>query len=201
MEIKALILLGTLKQTGRSNTAVLAEFATGYLDKQGVSCEVVRLVQHNIVPGTYTDVGNPADEWPAIYNKILKADILIFATPIWWNSHSSEIQRIIERLDEVYDKIEAGEESPLAGKLGGLIVTGDRDGVEHITGNISNFLICLGVTMPPFSSLGVLYDGHAKDKKTTKAALLKHYKKEYGQDAESMAESMANLAKAMKNSE
>ncbi len=62
MEIKALILLGTLKETGRSNTGVLAEFVTGYLEKQGVSCEVVRLVQHNIVPGTYTDVGNPADE-------------------------------------------------------------------------------------------------------------------------------------------
>ena len=67
------------------------------------------------------------DDWPDIYNKILEAKILLFATPIWWNNHSSELQRCIERLDEVYDIMLKGEDSPLDGKIGGeltfLIIT------------------------------------------------------------------------------
>jgi multimeric flavodoxin WrbA len=191
--MKAIILLGTLKEKGTSNTQVLTEFAVGYLEKQDIECEVIRLAEHNVVNGTYTDMG-AGDDWPAIYKKVVAADIILFATPIWWNSHSSEIQRAIERLDEVYDIINAGEDSPLDGKFGGVIITGDSDGVEHVTGNIANFFCNLGVTVPAYSSLGVIWEGHGKDTKTTKANLLKYYKKEYAQDAEAMAESFAKLA-------
>jgi hypothetical protein len=37
------------------------------------------------------------DEWPEIADKLRKADIVIFATPIWWGQRSSLIQRVIER--------------------------------------------------------------------------------------------------------
>ena len=190
--MKAIILLGTLKEKGTSNTQVLTEFAVSYLEKQDIECEVIRLAEHNIVNGTYTDMG-AGDDWPGIYEKVVAADILLFATPIWWNSHSSELQRAIERLDEVYDIINAGKDSPLDGKFGGVIITGDSDGVEHVTGNIANFFCSLGITVPAYSSLGVIWEGHGKDKKTTKANLLKYYKKEYAQDAEAMAESFAKL--------
>jgi hypothetical protein len=103
------------------------------------------------------------------------------------------LQRIIERLDEVYHIIEQGKDSPLDGKLGGVIITGDSDGVEHITGNITNFFCCMGVSVPAYASLGVIWEGHAKGKRTAKANLLKYYKKEYAQDAESMAKSFAKL--------
>lgn len=46
--MKALILLGTLKEKGPSNTAALSEFAVGYLKKEGIECEVLRLAAHNI---------------------------------------------------------------------------------------------------------------------------------------------------------
>jgi multimeric flavodoxin WrbA len=190
--MKAIILLGTLKEKGTSNTQALTEFAVSYLEKQEIECEVIRLAEHNIVNGTYTDMG-VGDDWPGIYEKIVAADIILFATPIWWNSHSSEIQRAIERLDEVYDIINAGEDSPLDGKFGGVIITGDSDGVEHVTGNIANFFCSLGITVPAYSSLGVIWEGHGKDTKTTKANLLKYYKKEYAQDAEAMAASFAKL--------
>ena len=135
------------------------------------------------------------DDWPEIYQKILNAKILLFATPIWWNSHSSELQRCIERLDEVYDIILAGEDSPLDRKIGGVIITGDSDGVEHITGNIANFFCNIGVTVPPYTSLGVIWDGHAKDAKKTKPQLLQYYKRMYGKDAQAMAESLKKASK------
>lgn len=191
--MKAIILLGTLKEKGISNTQVLTEFAMSYLQKQEIECEVIRLAEHNIVNGTYTDMG-VEDDWPNIYEKVVAADVILFATPIWWNSHSSELQRAIERLDEVYDIINAGEDSPLDGKFGGVIITGDSDGVEHVTGNIANFFCSLGITVPAYSSLGVIWEGHGKDKKNTKADLLKYYKKEYAQDAEAMAASFAKFA-------
>jgi len=192
--MKAIILLGTLKSKGRSNTETLVEFFGEYLTKQNIEYEVIKLPDHNILPGTYTHM-NTKDDWPDIYNKILEAKILLFATPIWWNSHSSELQRCIERLDEVYDIILAGKDSPLDGKIGGVIVTGDSDGVEHVTGNVANFFCSIGVTVPPYTSLGVIWEGHAKDAKKTKTQLLNYYKRTYAKDAEAMAESLKKAAK------
>ena len=192
--MKAIILLATLKNKGRSNTEALVEFLIPYLSKQNIEHEVIRLASQNIVSGTYTHM-NVKDDWPEIYNKILEAKILLFATPIWWNNHSSELQRCIERLDEVYDIILEGKDSPLNGKIGGIIVTGDSDGVEHITGNIANFFCSIGVTVPPYSSLGVIWEGHAKNSKKTKAQLQKYYQRNYAQDAASMAESLKKAAK------
>lgn len=192
--MKAIILLATLKKKGRSNTETLTEFLGGYLTKQNIEYEIIKLANHNIVPGTFTHM-DIEDDWPGIYQKILDAQILLFATPIWWNNHSSELQRCIERLDEVYDIILAGKDSPLDGKIGGVIVTGDSDGVEHITGNIANFFCSIGVTLPPYTSLGVIWEGHSKDSKKTKAQILKYYQNTYAQDAEAMAKSLAKAAK------
>ncbi|TDP00233.1 MULTISPECIES: flavodoxin family protein [unclassified Flavobacterium] len=187
--MKAIILLGTLKNKGLSNTEILVEFLGKYLAEQNIDFEVIRLANHTIVPGTYTHM-DVKDDWPAIYNKIIEAKIILFATPIWWNSHSSELQRCIERLDEVYDIILEGKDSPLDGKIGGVIVTGDSDGVEHITGNIANFFCSIGVTVPAYTSLGVIWEGHAKNAKKTKAQILKYYKTNYDKDAQAMAESL-----------
>ncbi|KRD10371.1 flavodoxin [Flavobacterium sp. Root901] len=191
---KAVILLATLKSKNFSNTEVLVDFFGDFLSKQKIQFEVIKLVDHKILPGSYTHL-DVEDDWPAIYEKILDADILLFATPIWWNNHSSELQRCIERLDEVFDIINSGKDSPLDGKLGGVIVTGDSDGVEHVTGNIANFFSCVGVTVPAYTSLGVIWEGHSKDSKKTKSQLKQYYAKNYTKDAQAMAES---LAKALK---
>ena len=187
--MKAIILLATLKKKGRSNTETLVDFFGPYLKEQSIEYEVIKLADHHIVPGTYTHM-DIKDDWPEIYQKILDAKILLFATPIWWNNHSSELQKCIERLDEVYDIILSAEDSPLDGKIGGVIVSGDSDGVEHITGNIANFFCSIGVTVPPYTSLGVIWEGHAKDAKKTKPQLLQYYKRMYAKDAKAMAESL-----------
>lgn len=192
--MKAVILLATLKKKGRSNTETLVEFFVEHLKEQNIEYEIIKLAEHHIVSGTYTHM-DVKDDWPEIYQKILDAKILLFATPIWWNNHSSELQRCIERLDEVYDIILTGKDSPLDRKIGGVLVTGDSDGVEHITGNIANFFCSVGVTVPPYTSLGVIWEGHAKDAKKTKPQLLQYYKRMYGKDAKAMAESLKKASK------
>jgi multimeric flavodoxin WrbA len=76
-------------------------------------------------PGVYTRVDS--DDWPVLYEKIIAADIIIFATPLWWGIQSSLIQRVIERLDEMHDEIMESGKSELINKVAGIIVTEDSD--------------------------------------------------------------------------
>ncbi|MBX0332737.1 NAD(P)H-dependent oxidoreductase [Pontibacter sp. HSC-14F20] len=187
--MKAIILLGTLKKEGLSNTEVLSEFLAGYFKKQDIDCSIVKLVEHNILAGTYSSMGE-GDEWPAILKQVLAADIVVFATPIWWNNQSSEIQRVIERLDEIHDEILAGKKSKLEGKVGGIVITGDSDGAQHIIANLSNFYNAVGMVLPPYASLSVLWEKQAKGEKPGREELLKKYEEDYASTAETMVKQM-----------
>ena len=183
--MKATILLGTLKRSGLSNTETLCEFLSGRMEKSGIRTEIIKLVERNVLPGTYSDVGE-GDEWPNILRRVLDSEILILATPVWWGNQSSEIQRVIERLDELHDKVLEGHPSPLEGKVGGIVITGDSDGAEHIIGNFCNFFNAVGLLVPPYSTLSVLWGRQAKDKSPAKEELLGKYESDYAKTADKM---------------
>lgn len=187
--MKAVILLATLKREGLSHTALLSEFLEQHLKEQGVPCEIIRLVQKNIPAGTYTRMAAD-DEWPSILNAVLAADILIFATPVWWNNISSEMQKVIERMDELHDEILEGKGSRLEGKVGGVIVTGDSDGAQHVIAQIANFFNAVGVMFPPFATLSVLDSMLAKSKNPEKEEIWRLYEKEYAATAHKMAKQL-----------
>lgn len=195
--MKAIILLATLKKDRLSNTETLSEFLATRLQKQSIDCEIVKLVQYNILPGTYSDMGT-GDQWPEILTKILSADFIIFATPVWWGGHSSEMQKVIERLDEIHDEILSGKPSRLEGKMGGIVVTGDSDGAQHIIGNICNFCNALGITIPPYASLTVLWEGQAKGQATTREQLLEKYEKDYSSTADAVVAQLIKFKSATK---
>jgi multimeric flavodoxin WrbA len=191
--MKATILLGTLKKEGLSNTEVLSEFLAGYLQRQGIACNIIRLVDHTILPGTYSDMG-PGDAWPAILQQLLESDIIILATPIWWNNQSSEIQRVIERLDELHDEIMAGKKSRLEGKVGGIVITGDSDGAQTIIANLSNFYNAIGLALPPYATLSVLWEAQAKGKAPSRQELMEKYEQDYAATAETMVKQLVRYA-------
>ena len=192
--MKAIILQGTLKKGVQSNTQVLSEFFVECLEKKKVTCEIIRLIDYTILPGTYSDMG-AGDAWPMILKKILDADIVVFATPIWWGNHSSEIQRVIERLDELHDEILQGKTSQLQGKVAGIIITGGSDGAEQVIGDISNFFNFVGLIYPPYASLSILWKGHEKGKKTSRKELMKKYRKDHKKEAQTMADQLVAFAK------
>ena len=103
--LRAVFLLGTLKKKQvLSHTQALCEVVADVFAKQeGVKSEIIRLRDYDIQPGTKTEIDD--DDWPKIVKKMIKADIVIFATPIWWGIQSSLIQRAIERLDELNDEL------------------------------------------------------------------------------------------------
>jgi len=193
--MKATILLGTLKRSGLSNTQTLCEFLSGRMERKGIRCKTIKLVDHAILPGTCSDMGE-GDAWPGILKDVLDADIVIFATPIWWGGQSSEIQRVIERLDEIHDGILADKPSPFEGKAGGIVITGDSDGAEHVIGNIGNFFNAIGLLIPPYATFSVLWDDQAKDKDTPKEQLLKKYESDYADTADKMIQQLLKYARA-----
>jgi multimeric flavodoxin WrbA len=191
--MKATILLGTLKVTGLSNTESLCEFLTRRMEKAGIRCETVKLVQHKIPAGTLSDMGE-GDEWPAILQKILASEIVILATPIWWGNQSSETQRVIERCDEMHDQLLSRGKSPLEGKVGGIVITGDSDGAQHVIANICNFFNAMGMLLPPFATLSVLWEGQAKGKDTAKDELMRKYEADYADTADKMIRQVLEFA-------
>ncbi|HEX8906824.1 MAG TPA: NAD(P)H-dependent oxidoreductase [Longimicrobiaceae bacterium] len=191
--MKATILLGTLKTSGLSNTETLCEFLAERMERQGVRSEIVRLVDHQILPGTCSDMGD-GDQWPVVLEKVLASEFLVIATPIWWDNHSSLVQRVIERLDELHDEVLAGKPSRLEGKCGAIVITGDSDGAQHIIGNLCNFFNAVGLLVPPYATLSVLWERQAKGETPTREELMEKYEKDYAETADRMVRQLREHA-------
>lgn len=81
-----------------SSTEKLAGEVLAQLASLGTETEMVRVVDHTVSSGVQTDMGG-ADQGPGIRQRILAADIVVFATPTWVGKMSSVATRVIERLD------------------------------------------------------------------------------------------------------
>ena len=146
--MRALFLNCTLKPSPESSsTEALARVVAGQLKKDGVETEMVRLVDLDIKPGVRSDEGE-GDDWSAVRRKIIAADILIIATPIWLGQASSVCQRALERMDAFFSETrDDGRPHPF-GKVAGIVITGNEDGAHHIVGTVSQGLIDMGFTIP-----------------------------------------------------
>lgn len=148
-KIKAVVLLGTLKTgEGPSNTDDLVNELLEHFTEYGVETEKFRLANMDIPVGLAEKISED-DEWPKIANALRAADIVIFATPIWWGGQSSLIQQVMERMTHFDESYIMTGKSDLYHKVAGLVITGHEDGVQHIVGNLYNFLTWLGFVIPP----------------------------------------------------
>jgi multimeric flavodoxin WrbA len=116
--------------------------------------EVVRAVDHVIAPGVQPDMtehGAMRDDWPAIYERVERADILVLLTPIWLGDKSSVATRVVERLYAYSGLRNAAGQYVYYGRAGGCIVTGNEDGAKHCAMNLLYSLQHLGYLVPPQS--------------------------------------------------
>jgi multimeric flavodoxin WrbA len=157
-DLKAVFVNGTLTRSpGVSNTEGLIAVSAGILRAQGVEVEVIRSIDHDIATGVYPDMtehGWSADEWPALYRRILDADILVLCGPIWLGDNSSETKKIIERLYACSHLLNADGQYAYYGRAGGCLTTGNEDGVKHCAMNVLYSLQHLGYTIPPQADAG-----------------------------------------------
>jgi multimeric flavodoxin WrbA len=157
-DLRALFVNCTLKRSPeRSNTQGLADRSMEIMRRQGVIVDVIRPIDHEIATGVWPDMtehGWERDEWPAIFERVQAADILVLCTPIWLGEKSSVCTKIIERLYGNSHLLNEAGQYAYYGRVGGCLVTGNDDGVKHCAMSILYCLQHLGYVIPPQADAG-----------------------------------------------
>ncbi len=159
-DLRALFLNCTLKRSPElSHTEGLIEISRSILEKNGVAVEVLRPVDSKLAFGVWPDMkehGWGTDDWPAILEKVMAAEILVIGTPIWLGEKSSVCTQVIERLYAASGQLNDAGQYAYYGRVGGCLVTGNEDGAKHCAMNILYSLQHLGYTIPPQADAGWL---------------------------------------------
>jgi multimeric flavodoxin WrbA len=157
-DISALFVNTSLqKKENESHTRLLLNASAAIMKKNGVAVEHLHLAAHEVPPGVYPDMtehGSAIDEWPAIWEKVKAADILIVGTPLWLGEESSICRVLIERLYAMSGQLNEKGQSLYYGKVGGCVITGNEDGIKHTAMTIGFGLNHLGYTIPPQADCG-----------------------------------------------
>lgn len=157
--LTALVLNCTLSPSpAESSTDKLGQQVLDELATHDVTGTQVRVVDHDVRPGVELDMGE-GDEWPAIREKVMAADILVLATPTWLGQHSSVAQRVLERLDAELSETDDQGRLLTFGKVALAVVVGNEDGAHHITAILYQALNDVGFTIP--AQGGTYWNGEA----------------------------------------
>jgi multimeric flavodoxin WrbA len=157
-DLKAVFLNCTLKRSPEpSHTQLLVDRSVRIMEQQGVATTTVRCVDVGAAFGVYPDMtehGWPSDGWPPVQEQVMAADILVVATPIWLGDKSSVCTQVIERLYGSSAILNDKGQYAYYGRVGGCLVTGNEDGIKHVSMNVLYSLQHLGYTIPPQADAG-----------------------------------------------
>ncbi len=148
LPLNALVLNCTLKPSPTSSsTDKLSNDLVAALSEHKVSTDVVRVVDHTVKFGVTVDEGD-GDEWPQLREKVVAADILVVATPIWMGQPSSVCKLVLERLDAELGETDDEGRPSMFGKVAGVAVVGNEDGAHHVSAEVYQGLSDVGFTIP-----------------------------------------------------
>ena len=157
-DLRAVYVNCTLKRSpAPSHTQGLADRSIAIMERNGVTVEQFRAIDHEIATGVWPDMtehGWERDDWPMIFESVIAADILVLTTPIWLGEKSSVCTQVIERLYGNSHLLNENGQYAYYGRAGGCLVTGNEDGIKHCAMNILYSLQHLGYTIPPQADAG-----------------------------------------------
>ena len=140
-DLKALFINCTLKPSPeRSHTQGLVDASAHIMRENGVHVDIVRAVDHDIATGVWPDMrehGAATDDWPAIFETVLAADILVLAGPIWLGDNSSVMKKVHERLYGGSHLLNDAGQYLYYGRVAGCFITGNEDGIKHCAMNVA----------------------------------------------------------------
>jgi multimeric flavodoxin WrbA len=154
MPVRAFGLNCTLKSGPEpSSTQKLLDEVLAALARHDVQGETVRVADFDVKPGVKADEGK-GDQWPQLRRKVLDAQILVLATPIWLGQPSSLAKRVLERMDAFFDEIGEDGRYPTFGRVAIAAVVGNEDGAHHVCAELYQALTDVGFTVaggtPPY---------------------------------------------------
>jgi multimeric flavodoxin WrbA len=148
MPLRALALNCTLKPSPEaSSTDRMIGVVADALAAHDITTETIRVVDHDVRPGVESDEGS-GDEWPAIRQQIVDADILVLATPIWLGTPSSVAKQVVERLDAFLGETDDRGRMPAYSKVAVAAVVGNEDGAHRSAADLYQWLGDVGFTIP-----------------------------------------------------
>ena len=196
MALRAYGLNCTLKSGDESSsTQKLLDQLLRAMGKHDVETASDRVANFNVKPGVTADEGD-GDEWPQLRKRIMEADILVVATPIWMGQPSSVCKRVLERLDAVLSEIDDDGRYPTFGKVAVAAVVGNEDGAHHCCAEIYQALTDVGFTIPGASP--PYWVGEAMG--STDYQDLERTPKKVAETVRTIASNAAHLAQLLKKS-
>jgi multimeric flavodoxin WrbA len=151
--LSTLFLNCTLERSpNQSHTEGLIRITRSTMEQHGVTTETIRPVDLPIATGVYPDMrerGWKEDAWPELYQKVLAADILVLAGPVWLGDNSSVMKQTIERLYANSHLLNQAGQYAYYGRVGGCLITGNEDGGKHCSMDVLYSLQHLGFALPP----------------------------------------------------
>jgi multimeric flavodoxin WrbA len=156
--LRAMFINCTLKRSPEpSHTQGLVDVSAAIMRKHGVGVEIVRAADEDIATGVWPDMtehGAATDAWPEIFPRVMAADVLVLAGPIWLGDNSSVMKRVIERLYACSSILNDAGQYAFYGRVGGCLITGNEDGIKHCAMNVLYSLQHLGYSIPPQADAG-----------------------------------------------
>jgi len=150
MKLTAIALNCTLKADAAqksSTDAMIAVLKKAFAKLDVEITETVRVAALDIKPGVTSDEGD-GDAWPALREKILAHDILIFGGPIWMGQVGSVGKRVLERMDAFLSETDDKGRMPSYSKVAVAAIVGNEDGAHFSSAQIFQSLNDTGWTIP-----------------------------------------------------
>lgn len=146
--LSAVALVCSLKRSpAPSSSELMADQICARLRDADVQTDSVRCADVAIEPGVEADMGD-GDDWPSVRQKVLDAQILVLATPVWLGHPSSIAQRVLERLDAELSNTDDAGRPGMLGKVAVVGVVGNEDGAHKTVADLFQGLNDIGYSIP-----------------------------------------------------
>ncbi len=132
------------------NTEILMKQALTVCQEEGLKTEFVHLADLEIDPCNECMVCKKEkicsieDDFPPLYEKMLKADGILLSSPVFFSSSTPEIKALIDRAGY----LGIAQDRPFKRKVGGAIVAGRRAGHNFTFAELLFFFLYHGMIVP-----------------------------------------------------
>jgi len=198
MSVSAIAINCSLKRSGgeaSSTDRMIGVLADAFAGHEVAVAETLRIADYAVLPGVTSDEGE-GDEWPALREKILAHDILVFGGPIWMGQIGSIAKRVLERMDAFLSETDDKGRMPSYGKVAVAAIVGNEDGAHMSSAQLFQSLNDTGWTIPAVAACywvgEAMHDVDFKD--------LEHMPRKVSQTAGMVAANAAHLARLLKES-
>jgi multimeric flavodoxin WrbA len=146
--MKAIAIVGSPRKQG--NTEILAAHTLKAIAEEGIETELISLAGKEIKGCNdcgacfKTGVCTIKDDFQPVFEKMLKADGIILASPVYIGSCSALLKALMERTGLLAKPLGA----PFNLKVGGPLVVARRAGVNFTIAEINFWFHILGMTVP-----------------------------------------------------